>query len=90
VTERPSDSAIARTTRDAFGVKRFGSLSGRNDINGLRLPEHVAETHRNATADLPDEAYRLGYARVSPYGQTLHAQLEQLRANGCANIYWKM
>jgi DNA invertase Pin-like site-specific DNA recombinase len=29
----------------------------------------------------------LGYARVSTYGQTLDAQLEQLRADGCARIY---
>jgi DNA invertase Pin-like site-specific DNA recombinase len=29
----------------------------------------------------------LGYARVSTYGQTLDAQLEQLRANGCTRIY---
>ena len=26
----------------------------------------------------------LGYARVNTYGQTLNAQLEQLRPNGCA------
>ena len=30
---------------------------------------------------------RLGYARVSTYGQTLDAQLEQLRAEGCTAVY---
>ena len=29
----------------------------------------------------------VGYARVSSYGQTLDAQLEQLRAAGCAKLY---
>ena len=30
---------------------------------------------------------RLGYARVSTYGQTLDAQLQQFRAEGCAKVY---
>src|SRR5262245_29954582 len=30
---------------------------------------------------------RLGYARVRTYGQTLDAQLEQLRGAGCTKIY---
>ena len=30
---------------------------------------------------------RLGYARVSTYGQTLDAQLEQLRGDGCTKVF---
>jgi DNA invertase Pin-like site-specific DNA recombinase len=40
----------------------------------------MTETH-------PGKNRRLSYARVSTYGQTLDAQLEQLHGAGCSNIY---
>jgi len=39
------------------------------------MPEHEPQNRR------------LGYARVSTYGQTLDAQLDQLRSAGCTKIY---
>ena len=44
-------------------------------------------TDLKTKAKTSPESRRLGYARVSTYGQTLDAQLEQLRADGCAWIY---
>src|SRR6516225_6099642 len=45
-------------------------------------------TKLKTKAQPPPENRRLGYARVSTYGQTLDSQLEQLRAAGCtAKMY---
>ncbi len=47
----------------------------------------MTATKLKMEAKPPPETRRLGYARVSTYGQTLDAQLEQLRAEGCVRIF---
>src|SRR6201998_2306999 len=42
-------------------------------------------TKLKTKAEPPPENRRLGYARVSTYGQTLESQLDQLRAAGCSS-----
>ena len=37
--------------------------------------------------DSEPQTRRLGYARVSTYGQTLDAQLDQLQRDGCGKVY---
>ena len=60
-------------------ISTFGNSACPRPFNRLRFPKDMTET------DTPSR--RLGYARVSTYGQTLDAQLEQLRAEGCGKIY---
>jgi DNA invertase Pin-like site-specific DNA recombinase len=54
------------------------------------MPRLTARTRAKPTRKTkppPSEGRRFGYARVSTYGQTLDAQLEQLKAQGCTKIY---
>ncbi|HME27916.1 MAG TPA: recombinase family protein, partial [Acetobacteraceae bacterium] len=59
-------------------IKTFGNSVCPSNFSKLFFPKDMTESDT-----LPR---RLGYARVGTYGQTLDAQLEQLRADGCAKI----
>jgi DNA invertase Pin-like site-specific DNA recombinase len=63
----------------ASNIKTFANLSGSRLFNRLEFAKDMTETH--------PENRRFGYTRVSTYGQTLTAQTEQLRADGCSKIY---
>ena len=59
-------------------LKTSANVSDASQFNGLPFAEDMTET-------LPPRP--VGYARVSTYGQTLEAQLDQLRAEGCSTVY---
>ncbi len=82
---RDRETAPSRTEKLGLGpcrtaeLRTFVGLSWINLIKGLQLAKDMVET---SSAKRP-----FGYARVSTYGQTLDAQLDQLRIAGCAKIY---
>jgi DNA invertase Pin-like site-specific DNA recombinase len=63
--------------RSCAEIKTFGKTPCPNRFSGL--PKDMTESE--------PQNRRLGYARVSTYGQTLDAQLEQLRRDGCSTVY---
>jgi hypothetical protein len=75
-------SAIAMT-----GDARSAPAVSLDPLQSIRLflrahewfPDHMTKTDTRSRG--------LRYARVSTYGQTLDARLEQLRRAGCAKVY---
>ena len=69
--------------------RSLGPCCVSQDFRALRLTRCFQGVGLPARYDRkePPPSRRLGYARVSTYGQTLDAQLEQLRKAGCAKVY---
>jgi DNA invertase Pin-like site-specific DNA recombinase len=78
--QRPAASAVAaRPVEKMFRISRLSGFSLALDPSrGYNPPRYDRNKAQND---------RLGSARVSPVGQSLATQLEQLRADGCAKIF---
>ncbi len=70
---------LTQESRLENGLQTSANAARPNHVNRLKFAEDMTET------DPQDRV--LGYARVSTYSQTLDAQLEQLKAAGCAKVY---
>src|ERR1700747_1956911 len=68
---------VARTISRLHGLE-----VGRNGCAQIKNRAHPASSCHG-----PPEMLLYGYARVSTHGQTLVAQLEQLRSAGCRKVY---
>ena len=65
--------------RAAADIKTSENTSGASTFKGLAFAEDMTGT--------APPCRLIGYARVSTYGQTLDAQVAQLRVEGCAKLY---
>src|SRR5215467_5172518 len=67
-------------------VRNLSRLHGA-EVTGNGCAQIKNSAHPASSCHGPPEMLLYGYARVSTHGQTLAAQLEQLRVAGCQKVY---